>query len=104
MNEMELVLSTQEKKKCLQEIIKKNKKILYIYEQSLIPETGYDYKVYVKGLIRYVASSNELFKGDLINILINLYSIAQNDLEKSEVKRIVHENTNMANYLLREVG
>lgn len=104
MDEIELVLSKQEKKKCLQAIIKKNKKILYAYEQTFIPETGYDYKKYVKGIIRYVSSSNELFEGDLINILINLYSIAQNDLEKDEVRRIVHENTNMATYLLKGVG
>lgn len=104
MNEAKLVLSAQEKKKCLEAIIKKNKKILYTYEQSFIPNTGYDYKKYVKGIIRYVSSSNELFKGDLINILINLYSIVQNDLDKAELKRIVHENTNMATYLLKELG
>lgn len=104
MEEIELVLSKQEKKKCLRAIIKKNKRILYAYEQTLIPETGYDYKKFVKGIIRYVSSSNELFKGDLINILINLYSILQNDLDKSELKSLVHENTNIATYLLKEVG
>ena len=104
MNEMELMLSIKEKKKCLEQILKKNKKILYVYEQSLIPDTGYDYKSYLKGLIRYVSSSNELFEGELINVLVNFYSIFQNDLEKEEIKRIVHENSNVLNFLLRKVG
>ena len=104
MNEMELILSIKEKKKCLEQILKKNKKILYVYEQSLIPDTGYDYKSYLKGLIRYVSSSNELFEGELINVLVNFYSIFQNDLEKEEVRRIVHENSNVLKFLLRKVG
>lgn len=104
MNKKELVLSKREKQKCLRAIIKKNNRILYTYEQTFIPDTGYDYKKYVKNIIRYVSSSNELFDGNLINILINLYSIAHNDLDKDELRRLVHENTNMAAYLLRKVG
>lgn len=104
MNELELILSKKEKKKCLEQILKKNKKILYVYEQSLIPDTGYNYKSYLKGLIRYVSSSNELFSGELITVLVNFYSIFQNELEKDEIKRLVHENSNLLKFLLKRVG
>ena len=102
MYKVKLVLTPIERIKCLEEIIKKNKKILYVFEQSQLPNSGYNYKVYVGGLILYVSSSNELFDGDLVNILINLNSIVGNDFDKNQLKRIVHENTNIATFLLNK--
>lgn len=97
-------LSPHEKVACLKEIIKKNKKILYVYEQSLIPNSNYNYKVYVGSLLLYVSSSNEFFDDELINILINLSSIMNNEFEKTQIKKLVHENTNLLEHLLTEVG
>jgi formiminotetrahydrofolate cyclodeaminase len=94
-------LSTAEKRACLREIIKKNKKILYVYEQSFVPDSNYDYKVFVGAFALYLDSANVLFNGELINIKINLYSILSNDFDKKELKKIVHENTNIAQYLLK---
>lgn len=99
-----IVFTPEEKVRCLTEIIKKNKKILYVYEQSLKPDSNYNYKVYVHGLVLFISTSNELFNGALVNIIVNLCSILQNDLEKAEIKKLVFENTNYATYLLEKVG
>lgn len=102
MYKVKLVLTPIERIKCLEEIIKKNKKILYVFEQSQLPDSDYNYKVYVNGVILYVSSSNELFNGDLVNILINLNTIVGNDFSKEQIKKIVHENTNIATFLLKK--
>lgn len=99
-----IIFTPEEKIRCLNEIIKKNKKILYVYEQSLNPETNYNYKVYVHGLALFISTSNELFNGELVNLIVNLCSILQNDLDKSEIRKIVFENVNYATYLLEKVG
>lgn len=100
----EIILTLEEKKRCLTEIIKRTKKILFVYEQSLEPDTNYNYKVYVHGLALFISTSNNLFKGELVNLIINLCSILQNDLKKSEIKKLVFENINYATYLLEKVG
>lgn len=100
----EIVLTAQEKRKCLKEIIRKNKRVLYVYEQSLKPNSNYDYKVFVHSLALYVSTSNELFKGGLVDIVINLSSILQNDLTKEDIKKLVFENINFANFLLGKVN
>lgn len=99
-----IIFTPEEKIRCLNEIIKKNKKILYVYEQSLKPETNYNYKVYVHGLVLFISASNELFNGELVNLIVNLCSILQNDLEKADIRKLVFENTNYATYLLEKVG
>jgi len=97
-------LSTKERKACLKEIIKKNKKILYVFEQSEIPDSGYNYKTYVGSILLYISSSNELFNGELINILINLNTIMINNLDKKQIKKIVLEIKNIAEFLLTKEG
>ena len=99
-----IIFTPEEKIRCLNEIIKKNKKILYVYEQSLKPETNYNYKVYVHGLVLFISASKELFNGELVNLIVNLCSILQNDLEKADIRKLVFENTNYATYLLEKVG
>ena len=99
-----IIFTPEEKIRCLSEIIKKNKKILQVYEQSLNPETNYNYKVYVHGLALFISASNELFNGELVNLIVNLCSILQNDLDKPEIRKIVFENVNYATYLLEKVG
>ena len=103
-NDFEVILTLEEKEKCLKEIIKKNRRILYVYEQSQLPDSEYNYKVYVHGLVLYVTTSNNLFKGELVNIVVNLCSILQNELDHAEIKKLVFENTNFATYLLKKVG
>lgn len=95
-----IVLSLEEKIKCLEEIQQRLKKILYVYEKSLEVDSQYNYKVYCGGLLIYVSSSNILFDGELVNILININAILTNNFSKSQIKRIVFETKNFTEFLL----
>jgi len=97
-------LTMEEKLKCLKEIRTRNKRILYVYEKSLIPNSEYNYKVYLNGLIWFVSSANKLFEGDLVKVKVNLYTIVENNFGKDVIKKIVHENTNFINYMIKMVG
>lgn len=99
-NKITLELSQEEKIKCLEEILKKIKKILFVYEKSLDKESGYNYKIYITGILFYIKSSDDLFGGGLVTIMINLNSILINDLNKTQIKRIVLETKNFVEYLL----
>lgn len=98
--EFKVILSAKEKIFCLKEIIKKLKKILYVYDKSLEPNSTYDYKIYCGGVMIYVSSSNLLFDGELVNIVINLNAIMTNEFTKPQIKRVVFECVNYAQYLL----
>lgn len=97
--QFKVILSLQEKIKCLEEIEAKLKKILYVYDKSL-EDPSYNYKVYCGGILIYVSSTNELFNGELINLVINLHSIINNDFDKPQIKRLVFESKNQVEYLL----
>lgn len=97
-------LSITERKSCLKEIKKKIKKILHVFEQSEIPNSGYNYKTYVGSILLYTSSSNELFNGELINILVNLNTIMINNFDKKQMKRIVNEINNITDFLLTKEG
>lgn len=97
-----VVLSTNEKIVCLEEIIAKLKKVLYVYDKSQEPQSNYNYKVYCGGIIMYVSSSNILFDGELVSIVINLNTILTNKLDKGQIKKIVFESINYAEYLLKK--
>lgn len=99
-SDFRVTLTEKEKVVCLREIIKKLKKILYVYDKSLEPNSSYDYKIYSGGVMLYVSSSNMLFDGELVNIVINLNAILTNDFSKSQLKRVVFECVNYAQYLL----
>ena len=92
-------LSVEEKVKCLDEIIVKLKKILYVYDKTLEPNSTYNYKIYCGGILIYVSSSNILFNGELVNIVVNLNAILTNKFSKSQIKRIVFETINFAQYI-----
>lgn len=96
-------LSSQEKIKGLREIVKRLKKILHVYEKSLEPNSTYDYKQYISMLMLYVQTCDILYNGELINILINLETIRINNFEKPQIKKIVFETLNIAQYLLQIV-
>ena len=94
-NSYQVVLSLEEKVKCLEEILNKIKKILYVYDKTLEPDSKYDYKVYCGGVLIYVSSSNLLFNGELVNIVININAILTNEFSKTQIKRIVFETKNL---------
>lgn len=95
-----VILSNQEKVVCLKEIIKKLKKILYVWEKSQEPTSTYNYRIYCGGVLIYVSSSNMLFDGELVNIVVNLNAIMTNKFTKPQLKRIVFESVNYAQFLL----
>lgn len=97
-----VVLSVNEKIVCLEEIISKLKKILYVYDKSQEPNSTYNYRVYCGGIVMYVSSSNILFDGELVNIIININAILNNQLDKGQVKKLVFESINYAEYLLKK--
>ena len=95
-----VILSNQEKVVCLKEIIKKLKKILYVWEKSQEPASTYNYRIYCGGVLIYVSSSNMLFDGELVNIVVNLNAIMTNKFTKPQLKRIVFESVNYTQFLL----
>jgi len=97
-----VVLTTEEKIKCLEEILSRFKKILYVYDKSQDSNSKYDYKVYCGGILIYVSSSNMLFDGELVNIVVNLNSIINNDFDKAQIKRLVFETKNQIEFLLKK--
>ena len=97
-----VTLSSNEKIVCLEEIISRLKKILYVYDKSQEPNSNYNYKVFCGGVALYVSSSNTLFDGELVNIVININSILTNRLDKGQIKKLVFESINFANYLLKK--
>ena len=97
-----VTLSSNEKIVCLEEIISRLKKILYVYDKSQEPNSNYNYKVFCGGVALYVSSSNTLFNGELVNIVININSILTNRLDKGQIKKLVFESINFVNYLLKK--
>ena len=97
-----VTLSSNEKVVCLEEIISRLKKILYVYDKSQEPNSNYNYKVFCGGVALYVSSSNTLFDGELVNIVININSILTNRFDKGQIKKLVFESINFANYLLKK--
>ena len=85
---------------CLHEINDKFKKILYVYDRSLEPDSGYKYKIYCGGIAIYVSSSNMLFSGELVSLIINLNAILTNEFDKPQIKRLVFESINFIEYLI----
>ena len=48
----------------------------------------------------YVSSSNVLFDGELVNIIVNLNAILTNNFSKNQIKRLVFETINFTQYIL----
>lgn len=92
-NDFKVILTNQEKLVCLREILGRLKKVLYVYDKGL-EDQKYNYKVFCGGILIYVSSSNTLFEGELVNLVINLNAIINNDFDKKQVKRIIFECIN----------
>lgn len=98
-----IILSYEEKIRCLEEILIKLKKILYVYDKSKEKCSNYNYKVYCGGILIYVSSSNMLFEGELVNVIVNLNAIINNDFDKVQIKRLVFETINNLEFLLKKI-
>lgn len=94
-------LTNSEKITCLEEIKKRIVRSLYVYEKSQEYEL-YDYKEYIRNLIIFISSANDILEGSLVNIKVNLNSILQNNFEKRQFKTIIFECKNYIDYLLKD--
>lgn len=103
LEEFKVCLTSPEKIECLKEIKKRNKRILFVYEKSQ-EDSNYDYLAYVRNVIMFVSTSNELIDGKLATVKINLCNILSNDLSKEDIRKIVLENNNFLTYILKSVG
>lgn len=99
-NNFKIVLSIDEKIKCLEELIVRLKKILYVYDRSLEPDSKYNYRIYCGGVAMYISSSNYLFNGELVSVVVNMTSILNNKLEKTQIKKLVFDSVNYVEFLL----
>ena len=99
-NNFKIVLSIDEKIKCLEELVVRLKKILYVYDRSLEPDSKYNYRIYCGGVAMYISSSNYLFNGELVSVVVNMTSILNNKLEKTQIKKLVFDSVNYAEFLL----
>lgn len=93
-------LSIDEKIKCLEEILRKLKKILYVYDKSQEVDSEYNYKIFCGGILIYVSSSNLLFNGELVGVVVNINAILTNNFDKQQIKRVVFESINQVEYML----
>ena len=96
-----VIFTLEEKIQCLKEIETKLKKILFVYDESQKPDSNYNYKVYTGGVLIYISSSNMLFGGELVSVIVNLNAIVTNNFSKAQIKRIVFESRNLIQYLLK---
>ena len=103
LEEFKICLTSPEKIECLKEIKKRNKRILFVYEKSQ-EDSKYDYLAYVRNVIMFVSTSNELIGGKLASIKVNLCNILANNLDKEGIRKIVLENNNFLDYVLKSVG
>ena len=99
-NNFKIVLSIDEKIKCLEELVVRLKKILYVYDRSLEPDSKYNYRIYCGGVAIYISSSNYLFNGELVSVVVNMTSILNNKLEKTQIKKLVFDSVNYVEFLL----
>ena len=99
---LKVELTKEEKDICLKDIRRRIVRSIYVYEQSMMEDTGYNYKIYIHSLMLFVSSSNYLFNGELVSVIVYLNSILQNDFDKKQFKKIIFECKNYIDYLLGE--
>ena len=104
LEELKICLTSPERIECLKEIRKRNKRILFVYEKSLEKNSNYDYLAYVRNVVMFVSTANELIEGKLASVKVNLCNILNNNLAKDDIRKIVLENNNFLNYILKSVG
>lgn len=102
--QLKLSLSEEEKNFCLKDINKKIIRCLYVYEQEEKGVKNYDYKTYLESVMLYIHSSNQLFDGVLMNIIVNLNILKENDFNKEKFKKIIFECKNYIDFLIKGGG
>lgn len=103
-NQLKLNLSEEEKIFCLKDINKKIIRCLYVYEQEEKGIKNYDYKTYLESVMLYIHSSNQLFDGILMNIVVNLNILKENNFNKEKFKKIIFECKNYIDFLIKGGG
>ena len=103
-NQLKLNLSEEEKIFCLKDINKKIIRCLYVYEQEEKGIKNYDYKTYLESVMLYVHSSNQLFDGILMNVIVNLNILKENNFNKEKFKKIIFECKNYIDFLIKGGG
>lgn len=103
-NQLKLNLSDNEKTFCLKDINKKIIRCLYVYEQEQKGVENYDYKTYLESVMLYIHSSNQLFNGILMNVIVNLNILKENDFNKEQFKKIIFECKNYIDFLIKGGG
>lgn len=97
-----LTFSVNEKIKSLEQIRDKLQTSLYVYEKSQTNK-NYNYKDYIRQIILYVASSNNLFDFGLTDIIIELNSIIISDLNKKSYRKIILDNKRKVEDLIQDL-
>ena len=102
-NENKLVLSIEGKRKYLEKLIGKVIKILHMIEER--KETGIEPEDFIYGQLIEIASANQLFDNELIEIIVklNIVYLGYKDMEFRAVKKQIFEIKNKINYLLGEI-
>ena len=98
--ENKLVLSIEGKRKYLEKLIGKMIKILHMIEER--SDTGIDPGDFIYGQLIELASANQLFDNELIEIIVklNVIYLGYKDMEFKAVKKQIFEIKNKINYLL----
>ena len=100
-NQLKINFSDKEKIFCLKDINKKIIRCLYVFEQQEKGIENYNYKNYLESIILYIHSSNELFDGILMNVIVNLNILIENDFDKYKFKKIIFECKNYVDFLIK---
>lgn len=102
-HENKLVLSIEGKRKYLEKLIGKMIKILHMIEER--KETGIEPEDFIYGQLIEIASANQLFDNELIEIIVklNVIYLGYKDMEFKAVKKQIFEIKNKINYLLGEL-
>lgn len=98
----QMKLTKKDRELCLKNIRKQLIRSLHVYEQEKLGQTHYNYKLYIKNLMLFIISFNELFDSELSNIVVKLNVLLINDFEKKDYKSTIFECVNSVDYILNE--
>jgi len=101
--ENKLILSVDGKRKYLEKLIGKIIKILHMIEER--NKTGIEPEDFIYGQMIELASANQLFDNELIEIIVKLNVVygGYKEMDFKAVKKQIFEIKNKINYLLSEL-
>lgn len=99
-NEFSITISDKEKIIYLENLKGKIFKLLPLYEQdnNIVPI------VYLNGLLMNISSSNQMFDGLLIDLLVKLNEIRIIKLNHAQLRKIILESLDMVDILVKQLG